>query len=272
MKHLILFTLLGLFCLACEKTITLDLEQAEDAVVIEAQLTDQPGFNFVKLSRVMAFNGMGAPPALSGATVSISGEDGIPHAFEETTSGYYVPTEADYKGTVGQTYQLTVETDGDIYTASERMYYMPPFDSLTIAVDEEELEDPDEEGYFYDVLFYIKEPQETEDYYLVKFYRNDTLQNYNGEDVYVTDDQFLSGDIEAFPGPIYFKENDEARVEMYSLPRDGYIYFLDIASNVNSDGGMFSGQPANVRGNVQGGAVGYFQVSSLSIAEIVVRE
>jgi hypothetical protein len=37
------------------------------------------------------------------------------------------------------------------------------------------------------------------------------------------------------------------------------------------DGGMFSGQPANVRTNIEGGALGYFQASVMHVLETEVN-
>ncbi|MCB0616432.1 MAG: DUF4249 family protein, partial [Phaeodactylibacter sp.] len=178
----------------------------------------------------------------------------------------------DFVGKNGATYSMTAQVDGATYTASGQMHTIPPFDSLTIRVDEEEQADPADEGRFYEVLVYINEPQETENYYLIKFYRNDTLLTDGGGWVNVSSDEFLGEDIDALPIPYYYALSDLARVEIYNISREGYKYYLDFLNNISNDGGMFSGQPANVRTNIEGGAIGYFQVSGLSAAELEVRE
>jgi hypothetical protein len=271
MKNIICLVLLISLVLSCEKTINLDLNQTESILVIEGLLTNQPGRQFVKLSKTVGFNDAGAPPAVSGAVVYVERPGKNPVNYKEESPGYYVPEE-DFTGEVGNEYTLYVESEGTTYTATEAMYHVPPFDSLSVRLNEDELEDPDEEGYFYEVLFYIKEPQQTTDYYLLKVLRNDTIQNWDGEGIFYTDDTFLSGNIQGFPTPIFFAERDMATVEMYSISRDGYVYFLDLDENINSDGGMFDGRPANVRSNVKGGAVGYFQVSALATDNIRVLE
>ena len=271
MKHIFALALLSLAFFSCEKTITLDLDQTEPVVVIEALLTDQPGRQFVKLSRTIGFNDQGTTPGISEAEVHISGPEGTVYQFQESEVGYYLPVD-DFKGHVGEEYTLTIKADGQTYTATETMYYVPPFDSLSSRIDLDEQLDPEDEGYFYEVLFYIKEPKETKDYYLVKFLRNDTIQNWNGDGVFYTNDEFLNDEINALPAPIYYAHGDIATVEMYSISRDGYIYFLDLESNINSDGGMFEGTPSNIRTNIEGGAVGYFQVSSLTTSTIEVLD
>jgi hypothetical protein len=269
MKNILLAAIVALTFFSCEKTITLDLEQTEEVLVIEGLLTDSPDYQYVKLSKTVAFNATGRPTTVSGAEVTVEDATGQVYTYEEVEAGYYVPVD-NFVGELGNTYTLKVKSEGKEYTATDEMYYVPPFDSLSSRIDFDELDNPDEEGLFYEVLFYIKEPQETKDYYLLKVYRNDTLQNWDGEGVFYTDDTFLSANIGGFPAPIYYSEGDMAKLEMYSISREGYIHFLDLESNINNDGGMFAGQPANVRSNIEGGAVGHFQVSALSVAELSV--
>jgi hypothetical protein len=249
----------------------LDLEQAEPVLVIEGLLTDREEYQHIKLSKTTGFNASGAPASVGGAEVWVESDGGELISYEETAPGYYQPVNA-FKGIVGERYTLTVKVEGQTYTATEQMYYVPPFDSLSTRIDEQEMEDPEEEGLYHELLFYIKEPQQTEDYYYVKFYRNDTIQNWDGEGVFYTDDAFLSDDIAGLPSPFYYAQGDNARIEMYSISREGFIHYSDLDNNINNDGGMFSGQPANVRTNVRGGAVGYFQVSSMAVSEIEVGD
>lgn len=269
MKNWFLFLAVAAFIFSCEKTITLDLKQSEEQLVIEAQVTDQPGKQYVKISRSVPFSGSGQTPRVSDANVIVEDSDGIVYEFAESEPGLYLPLEP-FTGSVGQEYTLRVSLDGQIYTASDRMYYVPPFDSLGVRLDEEEMQDSDENNRFYEVLVYIKEPPVTTDYYLAKFYRDGEELNDNGESIFVYDDFLLGEEIDALPFPYYYAEGEKATVEMYSLSRSAYKYFLDILSNIDGDGGMFSGQPANIRTNIEGGAIGYFQVSSIAVSERMV--
>ncbi len=271
MKNVLLFAFATLAFFSCEKTIELDLGQAEEAIVIEGLVTDQAGRQYIRISKTTPFSSSGKAPAVSGATVAVEDEEGNTYAFVEKEAGYYVP-EPDFTGKAGRTYTMSVQAEGATFRASGTMHTLPPFDSLTIRVDEEEKASPDNEGRFYEVLVYINEPQETKDYYLIKFYRNDTLMTDNGSWVNVSSDEFLGENIDALPIPYYYAASDVARIEIYSISREGYKYYLDMLNNISNDGGMFSGQPANLRTNIEGGAIGYFQVSGLSAAELEIRE
>jgi hypothetical protein len=56
-------------------------------------------------------------------------------------------------------------------------------------------------------------------------------------------------------------------VEVYSLSRVGYVYYNDLFSILNGDGGgMFGPIPAPPRTNLSNGAIGFFQVSAINIS------
>ena len=64
-------------------------------------------------------------------------------------------------------------------------------DSLSSRINEDERDDPGITGKFYEVLMFAKEPQATTDYYLFKFYRNDSLTVDFDTDIYYADDELL---------------------------------------------------------------------------------
>lgn len=264
----VVFAALALF--SCEETIALDIQQAEPRIIVEGLVTNQPGHQYVKLTRTIPFGSKEQIPAVSGATVYVLDAYGAVFEYEETEPGYYLPETA-FAGVPGVAYTLTIEADGERFTAEEIMQNVPPLDSLSVREDAEERADPEDEGRFYEVLIYGKEPQETENFYLFKFYRNDSLFNNNGDWVFAYDDTILGGNIQALPAPLYYAESDKARMEMYPITRQAYRYYQDLSSNINNDGGMFSGQPANVRTNLEGGALGYFQASVLHVLETEVN-
>lgn len=271
MKNILFLALFALALPSCEKTVELDLEQTQAATIIEGLITDQAGKQYIRISQSAGFYSNGQNPPVSGAAVTVEDSEGNAYSFIERDPGYYVP-QTPFAGKVGNTYTMTAKVGEGIYTASELMNYVPPFDSLSIRIDEEEQADPEDEGRFYEVLVYIKEPQATVDYYLAKFYRNDTIQNWNGEWAFAYDDLLLSEDISNLPIPFYYAKGDMARVEMYAITRECYKHYLGLNENINNDGGMFSGQPANLRTNIEGGAIGYFQVSGLAVAETKVAD
>jgi len=263
--------MLALFLFAaCEETIELDLKQTDEVFIIEGSVSSQDTFHTIKITKTVPFGASGQTPRVSDALVTVTDEEGTVFRFEEVEAGLYRSEEA-FAGKAGMTYTLRVEVDDRLFIASEKLNPAVGFERLEIALDEDEQEDPEDEGRFYDVLFYAFEPQETEDFYLFKFFRNGEQENGDGAFAAVTNDVGLAGKIEGFPLGVYYALDDTARVEMYNISRQAYRYYLDLNNNIGNDGGMFSGQPANVGTNIEGGALGYFRVAGLAAAEIVVE-
>lgn len=272
-----IFSLFGIALSACEETTTLDLKQTPSRIVIEGLVTDRPGQQSVKVSRSADFYGSGQTPRIENATVRVMDDAGAEFAFihnprnHPDSAGVYVP-ESNFAGEIGKTYTLRVEVDGQVYEASDLLSRAIPIDSLKFQVNEDEEEDPKEPGKIYEVLMFAREPQDEENYYLFKFYRNDSLIVYNPNDIYYTEDDLLAEKIDGVPSPVYYGTNDTARVEVYSLSRRGYIFYYDLWTVLNNDGGgMFGPIPAPPRTNLSNNALGFFQVSALQDMETYIQ-
>jgi hypothetical protein len=261
----------------CEEAIQLDLDQTPTRLVIEGQLTDVEGLQFVHVTRSADFYQSGVTDRISDAQVTIKDDTGEEIQFvhnpggSEDSIGYYLPL-GDYKGVVGRTYTMVVEADGATYTASDKLFRVTAIDSIGYQPNRFRERDEPSDGKIWELLLYAKEPQDTEDNYLFKFYRNDSLIYTNETDVYIFNDYGIGEEIEGFPSPVYYAPGDKGRVEMYSISRDGFLFYNDLITIMNSDGGMFSPPPANPRSNITGGALGFFQVSSMTHREVDVEE
>jgi hypothetical protein len=277
MKNSVLLVFSSVVFFACEKTVLLDLEQVPSKVVIEGLVTDQPNYQFVKVTRTANFYDSGKTPRIADATVLVEDDFGNQVSYLHNPNnhpdsiGYYLPG-VPFIGVNGRTYSLTVVVDGENYEASDKLYSVTSIDSLEYQINLDEEGDPKEEGKFYEVLMFAKEPQETDDYYLFKFYRNDSLKIYSPSDIYFADDKTLGEAINGVPSPIYYAPEDSARVEMYSLSRTGFVFYSDLFNLINNDGGMFSPPPANSRTNLSNGALGFFQVSAVNILGIKIEQ
>ncbi|MBA4054267.1 MAG: hypothetical protein C0490_06110 [Marivirga sp.] len=277
MKNLFIVILISCVFWSCEKTVLLDLNQNVPRIVIEGQVTNQPGYQYVKITRTSGFYQAGESPDVEDAIVRVTDDMGNEFIFIHNpgkladSTGYYRP-EIPFKGEIGRTYRLSVSADGEIYEAEDNMKPVTVIDSLTSRISTDEQDDPKDFGRFYEVLMYAKEPQNTIDYYLFKFYRNDSLKVYDDTDIYYADDEVLGENIDGVPSPIYYAPGDIARVEMYSITRNGYVFYNDLQSLLNSDGGLFSQPPSNSRSNLSNGALGFFQASALQIKELVIKE
>lgn len=265
-----------IFLSSCEKTVDLDIDQTPQKVVIEGYVTDIADHNFVKVSKTNNFYSTGRTPRVTDATVMVEDSDGNIYNFvhydgqSEDSLGLYFP-EVPFAGVAGKTYKLSVTTEGVTYTAEDQLLRLVPMDKLEYRVNEEEKEDPEDAGRFFEVLLFVKEPKETKDYYLFKCYRNDSIEYANENDVYFSDDELIGENIDGVPLPVFYAQDDLARVEVYSLTREAFIYYRDLQKLLTNDGGLFGTPPANPRSNISGGALGFFQVSAIVSGEIVIE-
>lgn len=272
----ILIVLSGFALAACEKTVILDVTQDQPRVIIEALVTDQSHDQYVKVTRSSGFYDTGASPRIENASVTVADDAGNVYLFvhnpggDADSAGYYRPATA-FAGVVGRTYHLTVQVDEVLYEATDLLTPVTPIDSLGTQINTEEQDDPDKTGKYYEVLLYAKEPRATTDYYLFKFYRNDSLTVDSDTDVYFADDELLGENIDGYPSPVFYGKGDRARLEMYSISREGYIFYSDLQSLLNNDGGLFGQPPSNSRTNLTNGALGFFQTSSVVRSEIEIK-
>lgn len=270
MKKYILLLLAAYLCSQCETPIDLDLEQHAPQYVVEGLITDQMGPQFIKITKTVAFNSTAPAERVNDAVVSLIDDLGNRYDFTKTIDGVY---EADtpFAGSAGRTYQLDIAVEGQHFSASETLPAVAAIDSIAYRINEEERDKADVETQFYEVLLYMNEPQATQDQYLAKFYRNGSQENSEGEEVFYFDDELLASQIRGLAAPYFYAQQDTFRFEMYSLTPKAFRYYFELDNNINNDGGVFSGTPANILTNLEGGAIGYFQTSSVVSAEVIIE-
>ncbi|MCU0369418.1 MAG: DUF4249 domain-containing protein [Cyclobacteriaceae bacterium] len=272
MKRLRYSLLIFMFILlGCEETIILDIDQAPTRVVIEAVLTNRLKDQYVRVSRTADFYSTGTPEKVSNARVKVTSNDGEEFEYAQISAGLYIP-KIPFEGEIGKTYTLSVTVDNIVYTSTDELLRVAPIDSLGYRPFQGFDPNQDTEEDVYELLLYFKEPRETKDYYLFKFYRNDSLVYNTPNDIYVTSDEALAESINGFPSPVTYSLSDTARLEMFSLSRYGYIYYTDLTNLLFSDGGLFGPVPANPRSNFNNGALGFFQVSAVTTSTYILKE
>lgn len=269
---LVVFVFASLMLMSCEETIVLDLDQTPSRLIVEGLITNIEGKQYVRITKSVDFYKEGKATPVNDATVTVTDDLGERISFTNATNnGMYLPP-ADFVGSVGRTYKLMVEFENEIYEAEDEMMPVTHFDSVGYQLNQDEFEDPDEIGKVYELVIYAEEPQYRKDYYLFKFYRNDSLKIKESTDIYFSDDTVLGERIDALTSPVFFGEGDTAEIQMLSLSRRGYLYYNDLQFLISSDGGMFSPPPANPRTNLSNNALGFFQVSAMDTAKLVIHK
>jgi hypothetical protein len=250
---------------SCEEVLNVDLNAANPNVVIEGLITDHPGPYIVKVTMTSDYYQNQPPPPVSNAVVIISDNTGIIDTLIQASPGVYKT-----KKTIGakfRTYMLSVNISGKIYSAVSTLPDLYPVDSLRYTYyPKRDLFH--HKGYY--PLAYSQEPQNQENYYLWKFYRNDSLLN-KPNDIWVANDQAVKGSIRGLEFPYSYHQFDTAAVKVFSITKEAFDFYTALEAQIRNDGGFFSSPPANAKGNLSNGALGLFQTSSTDSLGIVIK-
>lgn len=258
---LLISTLIFIFS-SCEKVVDLDLDQAPQALVIEAIVHDSIGDNYVIISKSKPFNeNTGSFETISGATVVITDNIGNSYLLNEIVAGVYSsPT---LQGIVGRTYTLSINADGKSVTAQSTMPPKINLDSLSHEKRDNAFADPDEPDTYRIFTHFYDTPSYT-NYYRIKAFSRTVQQ----KGVLVINDDLIEGDNVKLPiFQTEFEENDTITVQLLSIDEENYRYFNAL---VSSQGGEVPGNPeTNLNGAEN--VVGFFAAYAKSERKIVMN-
>lgn len=291
MKRIVYLIFLTAVLYSCEDVINPQLESAEPVLVIDAWINNLPDSQKVILTRTQPYFQNILPPAVSGATVTITDQNGMVFSFLEDKPGEYVwvPSGNDVFGALGLNYTLSVQTNGETFVAESRMGRVPVVDSITFFVQEGNQFIDD----LYQAEFWAKDPVETGDAYWIKFYKNGVQQNKPSEIITAYDAGFTKGGnfsgVEFIP-PIRrainpfdtdandqllspYKVGDSVSVRIHAVTEAAFNFLNQVAIQTDRPGGfseLFSTPLANVSTNIRNlntngsKVVGFFNVGAVS--------
>lgn len=278
---------------SCETTVFPDLPMAEPQLVVDAWVNNKEEPQWIKLSRTQPYFQNTLPPPVSGALVRIDGSDGSEFLFTEsdTLAGSYVwvPAPGQSLGVTGVVYTLTVQADGETFTATTRMGRVPAVDSITFRVERG--------NQFIDDLylaeFWAVDPTGFGDTYWIRAWKNGILLNKPSEIVLAYDAGLSRGgrlDGVPFIAPIRrginpfdqdaqgrflspYLPGDSVYVEIHSLSEASFDFLTQVALQTNRPGGfaeLFATPLSNVTTNIVNvnpsgkEALGFFNVAAVS--------
>ncbi len=290
--HLLIISTVVAFT-SCETIVFPDLPFAEPQLVVDAWVNNKEEPQWIKLSLTQPYFQNTLPPPVSGAVVRIDGSDGSEFMFSEsdTLAGAYVwvPSPGESLGITGVVYTLTIQADGETYTAATRMGRVPAVDSITFRVERG--------NQFIDDLylaeFWAVDPVGFGDTYWIKAWKNGMLLNKPSEIVLAYDAGFSRGgrlDGVPFIAPIRrgvnpfdqdaqgrflspYLPGDSVYVEIHSLSDASFDFLTQVTLQTNRPGGfaeLFATPLSNVSTNIVNGnpsgkkALGFFNVAAVS--------
>lgn len=253
--------------LSCEKIIDLNLKDVERKIVIEASISNHSKECFVYISQTQHINEAGKFNGVSFAKIAIKDQYGKTDSIVEIEKGVYYNNF--FKGKPGETYYLTIELNGNIYSASSTMpATIVPLDSISVTYNDIYQN--------YTTSAYFLDPANEENYYLFMIYKNN--KKYNS--FFTSTDEYINGKNVKENLPVFSTDEednihlgDTVKVRMMQIDKNVYKYFYSLnAGALGGTGGPGSfGSPANPVSNISGDALGYFSAYINHSATVVVK-
>lgn len=262
----------SMLVISCTERIDVELDESYTRLVVDGAITTDTMAHTVVLSKTSSYYYNMPAPMVTGASVSIT--DGN-HTFKlkEDSPGIYRTASSVY-GVTGKTYTLNIILSGQIggytqYSASSTIYPVTRLDSVGL------LFHPDwSTSGIWEVTCYAQDPP-TFDYYRFLVSKDGIMVSDTLNEWFVTDDKYFNGNYANGATIAYLQQDlpevglrpgDKITVEMNSIGKD-YAEFLWAAqTELFGSNPLFSGPPANVTGNINNGAVGFFAAYSSSRA------
>jgi len=262
--------------LSCTERIDLPLDEGNIKLVVEGAVTTESRVHSIYLTESTGYYYNQEPPAVIGATVTIT--DGVSvFILSENSPGVY-QTGSDFRGIEGREYTLNIKLLAPLggfteFTASSVINTPVILDSADLKFYEEFGEHGlwEVKCWFYDSL--------STDFYRFELYRNYHLITHKLGKWIVTDDKFFNGDYVNGGVITYLDQNsenekllpgDELIITMGNIGREYFNFIQDAQSELRGSNPLFSGPGANVRGNISNGAIGFFAAYPVSLVKVIV--
>lgn len=248
--------IIGCFILftSCEKVIQVDLNSVDPKFVINAAIIEGQADHFISITRSLNFDQATTFPKVDNAVVTVTDNLGNSATFQSIGDGRYQVS--NYLGVAGRNYTITVQIDGETFTASCGMPTTVPIDSL---FQQNYLFGPDT---LYGVIPAHFDPANESNYYQFRV----DINNKPFNQTLLSTDQYTNGNLDVQPLFLPVEPGDVVRVEMLSITKPVWTYLNQLALN-NSQ----QTTPANPISNFIGGCLGYFSAQGRDIKAFIIQ-
>lgn len=128
-KFMILFSLILIS--ACISKFIPETDETNKVMVVEGVITDQQGEDTIKLLYSTPLGKIVVPDPVRGAKITITDDYGRIYPLTEKASGIYCTDSKNFRGAVGRTYTLRIQTKTFSYISTPmKMNPVPPIDSV----------------------------------------------------------------------------------------------------------------------------------------------
>lgn len=254
----IILGLLAMLFVRCEDQISINLNDGDPRIVIEADITNHSNRQFVRISRTVSFSDTVPYDPVSGAQVLVTDDRGRQFEFLEGAPGEY--TTDRLRGASGRAYILEVVVDGERYTAQSAMPAHVPIDSVSSSTNE-----------FFGVSrkalhVHFQDPLDEPNYFRYRMAVNDSIYVNMG----VFNDKFTNGRYvthDLFNIDVELKHGDDIIIIRNQIDGSMYRYWYGIAM-LNPA----AAAPSNPPSNITGGALGYFSAHTTVVLRVNISD
>jgi hypothetical protein len=266
------FIIISVSIFSCTEKIDIKLDDSYTRLVVDGAITTDTLAHTVVLTKTSSYYYNMPAPLVTGATVNITDGQNL-FSLKEVSPGIY-KTASSVFGLPGKSYTLDIKLKEAIggytdYEATSTIYPVTPLDSISLLLH------PDwSTGGVWEVKCYVQDPPTT-DYYRFLVSKDNSMVSDTLNEWFVTDDKFFNGNyaygatiayLEQDLPEVGLKPGDKITVEMNSIGKDYAGFIQSAQSELFGSNPLFSGPPANVVGNINNGAVGFFAAYSATRA------
>lgn len=248
----------GLFA-SCEKVIDLKVPAGEAVPYIDAWITNKNGEQQIKFQRAVGYLDNSAPPVIEDAQMTLTDITiNKTYNFNFSNGAYRHNPGADVAiGVIGHEYKLTINWQGEVFEATDKLNRVAPVDSITYEFKEEKGDE--KKGYY--AKFYAVDLRGQTDYYWIRTYLNGAL-NQNVNEMWSIDGAYYddaNSDGFNFIVPLRegitsgnkpYQKGDVVKVVMRGISKDDHK-FINMLTEQLSNGGLFAKVLANVPHNMR---------------------
>lgn len=281
---IVFISMITLAFTSCEDVVQIKLDEGSKLYVIDAFINNNLSQQVVKVTTNDSYFSNREAPGVSNANVVlVDVTTNNSYNFTYTSGGKYVYNNLDTNNNIakiGHQYKLKVTIDGNEYTAITTQKRAAVIDSISAFYNDGKDPFGGAKDTYNCFLFARDKADNNTDYYWIKTFRNDTLFNASG-DLNISIDGTNGAVVDApadsidFTAPIIFlgfktyRKFDKCKVEIHSLSRETYFFFVQALAQINN-GGLFATTPENVKTNIntpdgaKTKAIGWFNMASVA--------
>jgi len=261
LRNIIFILLAAALVFSCTKRVNIPLRSANIKLVVEGYLFSNDSVSWIRLTKTSGYFSNEPSPPVSHAQVVISHKTRQWQLTESSTlPGVYFLSDTSFHLIVSDTFKLKVVLSNPIgnHDIYESQTVVPP---LRIHIDSLEI------GYAPDfkkwMVRYFGQDMPGEDFYLFnsrvngKIVTDSILQKVVRQDKFF-DGRYVYGAVVQILNEQALKDGDHYTLLASNITKEYYDYMTSLQDEVGDKNPLFSGPPANAKGNISHGALGFF--------------